>query len=256
MEFDKIKVSLFISTLVLLVVTIGMVVFGIKQGEQIRQLKSELKSVQTELANKQSEQDTNQSESEKIIKEFYKTVYNYEKSQKEISMTTVKELATDNVYQELQNEINVNNSYSPQQNTIQKSSVNENEIKILLLPTDPNDEKDVIVEIRAGVGGDEAGLFAGDLLRMYLRYAERRGWKTEFISVNEQGIGGYKEVIFSIKGKGAYSRLKYESGVHRVQRVPDTESSGRIHTSSATVAVLPEADDIDIEINPNDVKVD
>lgn len=132
----------------------------------------------------------------------------------------------------------------------------EQEIKILLLPTDPNDDKDVIVEIRAGVGGDEAGLFAGDLLRMYLRYAERRGWKTEFISVNDQGIGGYKEVIFSIKGKGAYSKLKYESGVHRVQRVPDTESSGRIHTSSATVAVLPEVDDIDIEINPNDVRVD
>ncbi|EAC9287371.1 hypothetical protein B1N41_17310, partial [Listeria monocytogenes] len=131
MEFDKIKVSLFISTLALLVVTIGMIVFGIKQGEQIRHLKSDLKSVQTELADKQAEQNTNQSESEKIIKEFYKTVYNYEKSQKEISMTTVKELATDNVYQELQNEINVNNSYSPQQNTIQKSSVNENEIKIL-----------------------------------------------------------------------------------------------------------------------------
>lgn len=130
------------------------------------------------------------------------------------------------------------------------------EIKILLLPKDPNDDKDVIVEIRAGVGGDEAGLFAGDLLRMYLRYAERQGWKTEFISVNDQGIGGYKEVIFSIKGKGAYSKLKYESGVHRVQRVPDTESSGRIHTSSATVAVLPEVDDIDIEINPNDVRVD
>ncbi|MDD2493769.1 MAG: peptide chain release factor 1 [Tissierellia bacterium] len=132
----------------------------------------------------------------------------------------------------------------------------EQELKILLLPKDPNDEKDVIVEIRAGVGGDEAGLFAGNLLRMYLRYAERQGWKTEFISTNEQGIGGYKEVIFSIKGKGAYSRLKYESGVHRVQRVPDTESSGRIHTSSATVAVLPEVDDIDIEINPNDVRVD
>lgn len=130
------------------------------------------------------------------------------------------------------------------------------EIKILLLPKDPNDEKDVIMEIRAGVGGDEAGLFAGDLLRMYLRYAERQGWKTEFITVNEQGIGGYKEVIFSIKGKGAYSKLKYESGVHRVQRVPDTESSGRIHTSSATVAVLPEVDDIDIEIDPNDVRVD
>lgn len=132
----------------------------------------------------------------------------------------------------------------------------EREIKILLLPKDPNDDKDVIVEVRAGVGGDEAGLFAGDLLRMYLRYAERQGWKTEFISVNEQGIGGYKEVIFSIKGRGAYSKLKYESGVHRVQRVPDTESSGRIHTSSATVAVLPEVDDIEIEINPNDVRVD
>lgn len=132
----------------------------------------------------------------------------------------------------------------------------EQEIRILLLPKDPNDDKDVIVEVRAGVGGDEAGLFAGDLLRMYLRYAERQGWRTEFISVNEQGIGGYKEVIFSIKGKGAYSKLKYESGVHRVQRVPDTESSGRIHTSSATVAVLPEVDDIEIEINPNDVRVD
>lgn len=130
------------------------------------------------------------------------------------------------------------------------------EIKILLLPKDPNDDKDVIVEIRAGVGGEEAGLFAGDLLRMYLRYAERQGWKNEFITVNQQGIGGYKEVIFSIKGKGAYSKLKYESGVHRVQRVPDTESSGRIHTSSATVAVLPEVDDIDIELDPNDVRVD
>ncbi|WMJ77179.1 MULTISPECIES: peptide chain release factor 1 [unclassified Sedimentibacter] len=131
-----------------------------------------------------------------------------------------------------------------------------NEIKILLLPKDPNDDRDVIVEVRAGVGGDEAGLFAGDLLRMYLRYAERQGWKTEFISVNEQGVGGYKEAIFSIRGKGAYSKLKYESGVHRVQRVPATESSGRIHTSSATVAVLPEVDDVDIEINPNDVRVD
>ncbi|UQR10289.1 MULTISPECIES: hypothetical protein [Enterococcus] len=141
MEFDKIKVSLFISTLVLLVVTIGMVVFGIKQGEQIHQLKSELKSVQTELADKQAEQNTNQSESEKIIKDFYKTVYNYEKSQQEISMTTVKELATDNVYQELQNEINVNNSYSPQQNTIQKSSVNENEIKVLAYESKDNTQQ-------------------------------------------------------------------------------------------------------------------
>lgn len=130
------------------------------------------------------------------------------------------------------------------------------ELKLLLIPKDPNDEKNVIVEIRAGAGGDEAGIFAGDLLRMYTRYAERQGWKVEIMSSNEQGVGGFKEVIFMIKGKGAYSRLKYESGVHRVQRIPVTESGGRIHTSTATVAVLPEADDIDIQINPNDVRVD
>ncbi|MGC5423385.1 hypothetical protein ACPYM4_08560 [Enterococcus faecium] len=138
MEFDKIKVSLFVSTLVLLVVTISMIVFGIKKDEQIRQLKNEVKAVQTELADTQAKSSTDQSESEKIIKEFYKTVYNYEKSQKEISMTTIKELATDKIYQELQNEINVNNSYSPQQNTIQKSSVNENEIKILAYESKDN----------------------------------------------------------------------------------------------------------------------
>ncbi|KGG79850.1 peptide chain release factor 1 [Caloranaerobacter azorensis H53214] len=130
------------------------------------------------------------------------------------------------------------------------------ELKLLLIPKDPNDEKNVIVEIRAGAGGDEAGIFAGDLLRMYTRYAERQGWKVEIMSSNEQGVGGFKEVIFMIKGKGAYSRLKYESGVHRVQRIPVTESGGRIHTSTATVAVLPEADDIDVQINPNDVRID
>ncbi|CCQ93433.1 peptide chain release factor RF-1 [[Clostridium] ultunense Esp] len=132
----------------------------------------------------------------------------------------------------------------------------EEELRILLIPKDPNDHKNVIVEIRAGAGGDEAGLFAGDLFRMYSMYAERQGWKTELMSSNEQGVGGFKEVIFMIKGKGAYSRLKYESGVHRVQRVPTTESSGRIHTSTATVAVLPEAEDIDIEINQNDIRID
>lgn len=132
----------------------------------------------------------------------------------------------------------------------------EEELKILLIPKDPNDHKNVIVEIRAGAGGDEAGLFAGDLFRMYSRYAERQGWKVEIMSTNDQGIGGFKEVIFMIKGKGAYSRLKFESGVHRVQRVPETESGGRIHTSTATVAVLPEAEDIDIEINQNDIRVD
>ena len=120
----------------------------------------------------------------------------------------------------------------------------EDELKLLLVPKDPNDEKNVIVEIRGGAGGDEAALFAGDLFRMYSRYAERKGWKTSLMSSNETGVGGYKEVSFLIKGKGAYSRLKYESGVHRVQRIPTTESGGRIHTSTATVAVLPEVDDV------------
>ena len=134
--------------------------------------------------------------------------------------------------------------------------VMEDELKVLLLPKDPNDEKNVILEIRAGTGGEEAALFAQDLLRMYLRYAERRGWKAEIMDANDTGIGGIKEASVLIKGKGAYSRMKYESGTHRVQRVPETESSGRIHTSAATVAVLPEVDDVEVEINPNDVRVD
>ena len=132
----------------------------------------------------------------------------------------------------------------------------EDELKILLLPKDPNDEKNVILEVRAGTGGEEAALFGQDLLRMYLRYTERRGWKAELMDINDTGIGGIKEASVLIKGKGAYSRLKYESGTHRVQRVPATESSGRIHTSAATIAVLPEVDDVEVEINPNDVRVD
>lgn len=130
------------------------------------------------------------------------------------------------------------------------------ELRILLLPKDPNDDKNVIVEVRAGTGGDEAGLFAADLFKMYTRYAEHQGWKTEMMSLNETGVGGYKEVIFMIKGKGAYSQLKYESGAHRVQRIPATESGGRIHTSAATVAVLPEVDDVEFLINANDLRVD
>ena len=132
----------------------------------------------------------------------------------------------------------------------------EAELKILLLPKDPNDEKNVIVEIRGGAGGDEAALFAGDLFRMYSRYAERRRWKMELLSASDTGVGGYKEVSFLIKGKGAYSRLKYESGVHRVQRIPSTESGGRIHTSTATVAVLPEVEAVEVNINPNDLRID
>lgn len=130
------------------------------------------------------------------------------------------------------------------------------ELKVLLIPKDPNDQRNVILEIRAGTGGEEAALFGADLLRMYTRYAERRGWKTEIIDITDTGMGGIKEAVILIKGKGAYSRLKYESGVHRVQRVPETESSGRIHTSAATVAVLPEADDVEVDLNPNDVRVD
>lgn len=132
----------------------------------------------------------------------------------------------------------------------------EEAIKRLLLPKDPRDHRNVIMEIRAGAGGDEAGIFASDLLRMYLRYAENIRWKTEIISANETGVGGYKEVTVEIKGKGAFSRLKYESGVHRVQRVPETESQGRIHTSTATVAVLAEVDEVDIEIPARDIKMD
>lgn len=132
----------------------------------------------------------------------------------------------------------------------------QSEIQILLLPKDPNDDKNVFVEIRGGAGGDEAALFSANLFRMYTRYAETQRWSVEMISSNETDIGGFKEVVFMIKGQGAYSKLKYESGVHRVQRVPDTESSGRIHTSTATVAVLPEVDDVDIEIHEKDLRID
>ena len=132
----------------------------------------------------------------------------------------------------------------------------EEELQILLLPKDPNDSKNVIVEIRGGAGGDEAALFAGNLFRLYVKYAESKGWKIEILSANETDIGGFKEIAFLIVGNGAYSMLKYESGVHRVQRIPTTESGGRIHTSTATVAVLPEAEEVDIEVDPNDLRID
>lgn len=132
----------------------------------------------------------------------------------------------------------------------------ESELQIMLLPKDPNDEKNVFIEIRGGAGGDEAALFAYNLFRMYSRYAEAHRWKVEIMSLNETDIGGFKEVVFMVKGQGVYSKMKYESGVHRVQRVPDTESSGRIHTSTATVAVLPEVEDVDVELNMNDIRVD
>ena len=138
----------------------------------------------------------------------------------------------------------------------ERESKIEERLRVLLLPTDPNDDKSVMIEIRAGTGGEEAALFAGELLRMYMRYAERRHWKTELMSANETGIGGFKEAVLAVDGRGAYSVLKYESGVHRVQRVPETESGGRIHTSAATVAVMPEAEEVEVEINTDDLEVD
>jgi peptide chain release factor 1 len=138
----------------------------------------------------------------------------------------------------------------------QRKEALENQLKILILPKDPNDSKNVILEIRAGTGGEEAALFAGELFRMYSRYAESRGWRVEMMSSNPTGLGGFKEIIVSIEGQGAYSRLKFEGGVHRVQRVPVTEGSGRIHTSAVTVAVLPEADEVEIDIDPKDIRVD
>ncbi|CAA7599746.1 Peptide chain release factor 1 [Acididesulfobacillus acetoxydans] len=132
----------------------------------------------------------------------------------------------------------------------------EGKIKILLLPKDPNDDKNVIMEIRAGTGGEEAALFAGDLYKMYSRYAEKQGWRTELLSASYTDIGGFKEIVFLVEGQGAFSKLKFESGTHRVQRIPATESGGRIHTSAATVAVLPEAEEVEVDINPNDIRVD
>lgn len=130
------------------------------------------------------------------------------------------------------------------------------DLRVMLLPKDPNDEKNVIMEIRAGTGGDEAAIFAGDLFRMYSRYTERQGWKMEVMDSHPNDLGGFKEIIFAVNGEGAYSRMKFESGVHRVQRVPETEASGRIHTSAATVAVLPEAEEVEVEIDPNDLRID
>ncbi|NMD30482.1 MAG: peptide chain release factor 1, partial [Chloroflexi bacterium] len=137
-----------------------------------------------------------------------------------------------------------------------RSAILENQLKLLLVPKDPRDDRNIIVEIRAGTGGDEAGLFVADLFRMYVRYAERHNWHTDVLSANETGIGGFKEIIFSVKGRGAYSRLKFESGVHRVQRIPATESSGRIHTSTVTVAVLAEVEEVDLHIPESDLEID
>ena len=184
-------------------------------------------------------------EMEPIVKKYEE----YKKAKEELA--TAKEILETENDEELRDlaKLEVNDNE-------EKIEVLSDELRILLIPKDPNDDKNVILEVRAGTGGEEAALFAQDLLRMYTRYAERHRWKTEIIEINDTGMGGIKEAVMLIKGKGAYSRLKYESGVHRVQRVPETESSGRIHTSAATVAVLPEGEDVDVALDPNDVRVD
>lgn len=194
----------------------------------------------------------NQTEWQKLMKEhadIADIVEKYREYKKVLkSIEDLKEMLNDKEMHDLaQLELDENKEKLPQI---------EEELKLLLVPKDPNDDKNVIVEIRGGAGGEESSLFAGDLFRMYSMYAEKKRWKLEVLNLNETELGGIKEVTFMITGKGAYSRLKFESGVHRVQRVPDTESSGRIHTSTATVAVLPEVSDVEVEINPTDLKVD
>ena len=194
----------------------------------------------------------NQTEWQKLMKEhadIADIVDKYREYKKVVqSIEDLKEMLNDKEMHDLaQAELDENK---------EKLSKIEEELKLLLVPKDPNDDKNVIVEIRGGAGGEESSLFAADLFRMYSMYAEKKHWKLEVVNLNETELGGIKEVTFMITGKGAYSRLKFESGVHRVQRVPDTESSGRIHTSTATVAVLPEVSDVEIEINPTDLKVD
>lgn len=173
------------------------------------------------------------------FREYKKELQNIEEAKQMLEDKELKELA----------ELEIKNSK-------EKLPIIEDELKILLIPKDPNDDKNIICEIRAGAGGEEAALFAGTLFRMYSMYAEKKHWQVEILNENETGLGGYKEITFMITGKGVYSRLKFESGVHRVQRVPDTESSGRIHTSTATVAVLPEVEDVEIELNPSDIRME
>ncbi|OWZ84580.1 peptide chain release factor 1 [Natranaerobius trueperi] len=183
------------------------------------------------------------------LEEIVKTYQNYQETKQELE--EAKEMLNEN--QEDDMEDFLKDEIPRLEKEVEKLYES---LKLQLVPKDPNDDKNVFVEIRAGAGGDEAALFAGDLYRMYTRFAERMGWKTEIIETHDKDAGGFKEVIFMIKGKGAYSKLKFESGVHRVQRVPSTESSGRIHTSTATVAVLPEAEDVEIEISQNELRID
>ncbi len=222
----------------------------LKRLEEIEKKYNEL----TELLSK-SEVIANQSEFQKHAKSqasLSDTVMVYREFKNVVSQLEGVEVL---LAEELDPEM-VEMAELEQEELLENKKKLEEELKVLLLPKDPNDEKNVIIEIRAGAGGEEAALFAGVLYKMYTKYAENHNWETETLSANFTDIGGFKEIIFMIEGRGAYSRLKFESGVHRVQRIPTTESGGRIHTSTATVAVLPEAEEVDVAINPNDIRID
>lgn len=221
--------------------------------ENLEHMKENFKDLEKKLADPEVLSDTGKFK--KVSREYNQlkpVVEKYDQIKESEGMIDenkelLKEAEEDEMIDLLKSEINENKKKLEQYNE---------ELKILLIPKDPNDHKDVIVEIRAGAGGEEAGLFAGNLYRMYHMYADKQNYQTEDIDISSQGVGGVKEATFIVRGEGAYSKLKYESGVHRVQRVPETESGGRIHTSTATVAVLPEADEVDLNIDPNDIRVD
>ncbi len=220
--------------------------------DKLEKLSLKYRKLEEELSKPEVIQDIKKyrdlSREHKELSELYETYNEYKKLKEELKEAKELLKSPEPEMRELaQEEV---------EKLTQRISELEERLKILLIPKDPNDSKNVILEIRAGTGGEEAALFVADLLRMYQKYAEDKGWKFNILSANKTGLGGYKEVIALVEGEGAYSRLKYESGVHRVQRIPVTESGGRIHTSTATVAVLPEADEADVEINPQDLKIE
>lgn len=220
--------------------------------DKLERLSQRYKRLEEELSKPETIQDIKRykelSREHKELSELYETYQEYRRVQKELKEAKELLRSSEQELRELARE--------ELEKLSERSEELARKLKLLLVPKDPNDSKNVILEIRAGTGGEEAALFVADLLRMYQKYAEDKGWKFSILSANKTGLGGYKEVIALIEGDGAYSRLKYESGVHRVQRIPVTESGGRIHTSTATVAVLPEADETDVEINPQDLKVE
>ncbi len=220
--------------------------------QKLEKLSERYRRLEEELSRPEVVQDIKRyrelSREHKELTEIYETYLEYKRTLKEIDETKDLLRSSDREIRDLAQE-------ELERLKNRKASL-ERKLRILLIPKDPNDSKNVILEIRAGTGGEEAALFAADLFRMYQKYAEEKGWKISILSANRTGLGGYKEVIALIEGEGVYSRLKFESGVHRVQRIPVTESGGRIHTSTATVAVLPEADEADVEINPQDLKIE